>query len=101
MLNLGAGNGAGPKGSKEGARAMSATATTRRLTLASNVTQGELAELSALGFSPTQIHRLVELRAIYPLLEQVYTKEELQRLLFLKWLHTQWSGDHTAEPLDA
>lgn len=80
---------------------MSATATSRRTTLAAKVTQGECAELSALGFSPAQIHRLAELRAMYPLMEQIYTKEELQRLLFLKWLHAQWSGDLSAETLAA
>lgn len=80
---------------------MDTTAATRPLSLKTNVTQGERAELLSLGFTPGQIERLSVLRAVYPLIDQIYTKEELQRLLFLKWLHEQWSPDHTAQPLDA
>jgi hypothetical protein len=80
---------------------MSATTTTRRFTLAVDVSPRERAELAALGFSPAQVLRLAELRALYPLLEQVYSKEELQRLLFLKWLHEQWTGNRADRPLQA
>lgn len=70
---------------------MTATATARRAAPSWDVTQEEHAELMSFGFTLAQIQRLAEMRAVYPLIEQIYTKEEMQRLLFLKWLHARWS----------
>jgi hypothetical protein len=50
-------------------------------------TQGSV-ELEQLGFTPEQIARLTALREVYPLIEMVDSAEQLQRLVFLRWLHT-------------
>ena len=49
------------------------------------VTHGDL-ELH--GFSPEQIGRLDELKAVYPYLEFTDSIEEWRRLTFLKWRHS-------------
>lgn len=80
---------------------MTASATARRAAPNWNVTQQERAELMNLGFTQAQIQRLAAMRAVYPLIEQIYTKEELHRLLFLKWLHARWSNMDEYVRLDA
>jgi hypothetical protein len=44
-------------------------------------------DLEASGFSPAQIRRLDELKAVYPYLEFASSIEEWRRLTFLKWRH--------------
>jgi len=44
-------------------------------------------DLVAQGFTPEQIQRLEELRAVYPMIEMVDDIEQVQRMIFLKWLH--------------
>lgn len=44
-------------------------------------------DLEASGFSPAQIRRLDELKAVYPYLEFASSVEEWRRLTFLKWRH--------------
>lgn len=80
---------------------MTATATASRTVPGWDVTQMERAELLSLGFTLAQIQRLAAMRAVYPLIEQIYTKEELHRLLFLKWLHARWSNMDEYVRLDA
>ncbi|MGH9176871.1 MAG: hypothetical protein ACRD1H_21055 [Vicinamibacterales bacterium] len=55
----------------------------------------DTSELAAQGFSPEQIERPVELRAVYPLIEMVENSEQLRRIVFLKWLR-----EHRADPVD-
>ena len=55
----------------------------------------DMSELAAQGFSPEQIERLVQLRAVYPLIEMVENSEQLRRIVFLKWLR-----EHRADPAD-
>ena len=55
----------------------------------------DTSELAAQGFSPEQIERLVQLRAVYPLIEMVENSEQLRRIVFLKWLR-----EHCADPAD-
>jgi hypothetical protein len=56
-------------------------------------------ELEQLGFTPEQIARLAALRELYPLIEMVDSAEQLQRLVFLRWLHTTRSQpDDTMAP---
>lgn len=69
--------------------AMPANPSQARITRA---TPRERAELERVGFTPVQIDRLVALRAAYPLMEEIFTQEELKRLLFLQWLHSKWSN---------
>ena len=63
-------------------------ATTARQTIETEV-------LVEQGFSPKQIARLEELRAVYPLIEMVENSEQLQRIVFLKWLR-----EHRTDPAD-
>jgi len=55
-----------------------------------NTAVAERRDLECLGFTTEQIERLLELRAAYPLVEFVDSREELMRLMFLKWLHAKW-----------
>ncbi len=52
-------------------------------------------DLVAQGFSPEQIQRLEELRAVYPMIEMVDNIEQLRRLVFFRWLH-----QHRDDPAD-
>ena len=52
--------------------------------------------LVAQGFTPEQIQKLEELRAVYPLIEMVEDSEQLRRMVFLKWLH-----EHRNDPADS
>lgn len=53
-------------------------------------------ELVAQGFSPEQITRLEELRAVYPMIEMIEDIEQVRRMVFLKWLH-----EHRNDPADS
>jgi hypothetical protein len=44
-------------------------------------------DMEASGFTPSQIRRLDELKAVYPYLEFASSIEEWRRLSFLKWRH--------------
>ena len=44
-------------------------------------------DMEASGFTPAQIRRLDELKAVYPYLEFASSIEEWRRLTFLKWRH--------------
>ena len=52
-------------------------------------------ELVAQGFSPVQIQQLVELRAVYPMIEMIEDIEQVRRMIFVKWLH-----QHRNDPAD-
>jgi hypothetical protein len=85
------GNDAGA--ATEGAGPMQATTQTTTLATVETV------ELEQLGFTPDQIARLTALREVYPLIEMVDSAEQLQRLVFLRWLHTTRSQpDDTVAP---
>lgn len=60
----------------------------------------ERTQLEQLGFTEAQIDRLFELRAVYPLVELVETREEMMRLMFLKWLHAKWIKANAKERRD-
>ena len=53
-------------------------------------------DLVAQGFTPEQIQKLEELRAVYPLIEMVDNSEQMRRMVFLKWLH-----EHRNDPADS
>ena len=54
-------------------------------------------ELEQLGFTAGQIARLEALREVYPLIEMVDSAEQLQRLVFLRWLRaTRSQADDAA-----
>lgn len=57
----------------------------------SNISQRYVAptaeDMEASGFSPAQICRLSELKAVYPYLEFASSADEWHRLTFLKWRH--------------
>jgi hypothetical protein len=46
-------------------------------------------DLKAAGLSDEQIERCEELRAQYPYIEFLGSRKELERLKFVKWLHSQ------------
>ena len=52
-------------------------------------------ELVAQGFSPDQIQKLEELRAVYPMIEMIEDIEQVRRMIFVKWLH-----QHRNDPAD-
>jgi hypothetical protein len=52
-------------------------------------------DLVAQGFTPEQIQKLEELRAVYPMIEMVDNIEQMRRMVFLKWLH-----EHRNDPAD-
>ena len=56
----------------------------------------DTAGLVAQGFTPEQIQRLEELRAVYPMIEMVENIEQVRRIVFLKWLH-----EHRDDPADS
>jgi hypothetical protein len=56
----------------------------------------ETTELVAEGFSPEQIQRFEELRAVYPMIEMIEDIEQVRRIVFLKWLH-----EHRNDPADS
>ena len=56
----------------------------------------EMTDLVAQGFSPEQINRLEELRAVYPMIEMIEDIEQVRRVVFLKWLH-----EHRNDPADS
>lgn len=43
------------------------------------------ADLESQGFTPAQIARLLILRADYPLIEMVDSRQALEQIRFLKW----------------
>jgi hypothetical protein len=45
-------------------------------------------QLAADGFTPAQIARLETLRERYPVIELALSRQEMDRLLFLKWRRT-------------
>lgn len=53
-------------------------------------------DLVAQGFTPEQIQRFEELRAVYPMIEMVEDIEQVRRMVFLKWLH-----EHRNDPADS
>jgi hypothetical protein len=46
-----------------------------------------LQEMAQLGFSADQISRLERLREVYPLIELVDDKRQIEQLRFLRWRH--------------
>lgn len=52
--------------------------------------------LVAQGFTPQQIQKLEELRAVYPMIEMVDNIEQMRRMVFFKWLH-----EHRNDPVDS
>lgn len=43
-------------------------------------------DLLSAGFTPTQIEALENLRALYPYVEFLDSRQELERLRFMKWM---------------
>jgi hypothetical protein len=80
---------------------MSSVSASRRQAPSWGATRQEQAELQSMGFTPEQIRRLIELRSEYPLIEEVFSRAELQRLLFLKWLHERWTENDELRLMDA
>jgi hypothetical protein len=71
-------------------------ATTQAAAQATTQATNDTTDLVAEGFSPEQIQRFEELRAVYPMIEMVDDNEQLQRMIFLKWLH-----QHRNDPADS
>lgn len=65
----------------------------------SDATPSERAELEAQGFTAEQIAALSRLRDVYPVIEFV-DSQEMQNLLFLKWLRRKWWRSREPEMLD-
>lgn len=64
-------------------------------------TIAERVDLVVQGFTTEQIEHLCRLRAVYPVIEFVESKQELQRLIFLKWMHNQEPGEIDEPPIAA
>lgn len=58
---------------------------------AAYATPREWSEMESYGFTPEQIDCFCRLRAVYPLIELIDTKEEFMKLLFLQWLYAKWA----------
>ena len=71
-------------------------AMTQAATQATTQATTETTDLVAQGFSPEQIQRLEDLRAVYPMIEMVEDIEQVRRMVFLKWLH-----EHRNDPADS
>ena len=71
-------------------------ATTQAATKAQTQATPETTDLVAQGFTPEQIQRLENLRAVYPMIEMVEDIEQVRRIVFLKWLH-----EHRNDPADS
>jgi hypothetical protein len=51
-------------------------------------------DLEHAGFTAREIAQLESLRDVYPIIEMVDSTEQLQRLMFLKWLHGNRGASH-------
>ena len=71
-------------------------ATSQAATQAQTPTTTDTTDLVAQGFSPEQIKRFEELRAVYPMIEMIEDIEQVRRMVFLKWLH-----EHRNDPADS
>lgn len=67
----------------------------------SEATIGERVALVVQGFTTEQIGHLCRLRAVYPVIEFVESEQELQRLIFLKWLYSQEPEEIDEPPIAA